>query len=92
MATQRKNKRQRVDPVVYQGKALQMQDSIRTSIRTLSSNKRRLFALFVSVGLLALMLAGDGMPIKHPVCRERQEWEIKSKLVVEQGLIWEVDE
>ena len=53
---------------------------------------KALRARCLSLGLLALMLAGDGMPIKHPICYERQAWEINSKLVVESGLIWEVDE
>jgi hypothetical protein len=46
----------------------------------------------MSLGLLALILAGDGIPVKHPVCHEPQAWEIRSRIVIEQGLIWEVDE
>jgi len=92
MAPQRRNKRSGVNPVVYKGKALQVQKTVRVTIRTLPANKRAMWARCLSLGLLALLLAGDGMPIKHSMCHERQAWEIKSKLVVESGMIWEVDE
>ena len=78
--------------MVYKGKALQMQNTVRPSIRAMPANKRRLWAVCVPVGLLALILAGDGQPVKRELRHEPQAWEIRSKIVVEQGLIWEVDE
>ena len=92
MATKRTMQRTRTHPVVYKGKTLQVQNTMGYSARCMPAHKRALRARCLSLGLLALMLAGDGMPIKHPICHERQAWEINSKLVVESGLIWEVDE
>ena len=92
MATKGTKQRTRAHPVVYKGQALQMQDSVRAPVWSLPTNKRLLLTLCVSICLLVLILAGDGMPVKYPVCHERQAWQVTSKIVVEQGLIWEVDE
>ena len=92
METQRANKRSRTCRMVYQGSAMQVQDTIRPPKRVMPPHKRAMWARCMSLGLLALLLAGDGMPIKHSMCHERQAWEIKSKLVVESGMIWEGDE
>ena len=89
MATQRTNKGPGTRSMVYQGAAMQVQDTIRLPKRAMPSHKRAMWARCLSLGLLAaLMLAGDGMPIKHPVCHERQAWQATSRIVVEQGLIW----
>jgi len=78
--------------MVYQGSAMQVQDTIRPPKRVMPPHKRAMWARCMSLGLLALILAGDGIPVKHPVCHEPQAWEIRSRIVIEQGLIWEVDE
>jgi hypothetical protein len=93
MATKGTKQRTRINRMVYKGKALQMQDTVRPPIRSLPMHKRHLLTLCMSVGLLALivlwrMLAGDGS-ITYV---QRPEWQMSSRIVVDQGLIWEVDE
>ena len=79
--------------MVYRGRqSLQIQGTKRNSRRKLPSDEQpmQLSRLSVSIALaiFALMLAGDGMPIKHPVYPGPQAWQIRSKIVAEQGLIW----